>query len=129
MKIIKELRLKRATETGKKMSQGELAKALNVSRSTVAMWETDGSIPDITSLQALADFFNVSTDFLLGRERIAGNQPQGVPPNSPLLNAEVEHKELSFVEPELQEIAELYGQLPDDKKALVLAMARAMVKD
>lgn len=32
------------------------------------MWETAGSQPDNEMLKKLADFFNVSTDYLLGRE-------------------------------------------------------------
>lgn len=48
------------------LSQKNLADKMNVSRSTVAMWETDKSEPDNETLIKLASLFNVSTDFLLG---------------------------------------------------------------
>lgn len=47
-------------------SQGELAEALGVSRPTVAGWLDGRNIPDILSLTAMAQYFNVSADYLLG---------------------------------------------------------------
>lgn len=45
-----------------------------VSRSAVAMWER-GTEPNNDTLQALADYFNVSVDYLIGRnETPAANQ-------------------------------------------------------
>lgn len=49
------------------VSQEKLSKELSVSRSTVAMWESEKSQPDNNTLQKLADYFNVSVDYLLGR--------------------------------------------------------------
>ena len=51
------------------VTQMELANSMGVSRSTVAMWETGGSQPDNDMLVKLADFFDVTTDFLLGVEK------------------------------------------------------------
>ena len=50
-----------------RISQLELSKQLNVSRSTVAMWE-QGTNPDPEMLKNIADVFNVSVDYLLGRD-------------------------------------------------------------
>lgn len=50
------------------ISQQKLADKIGVSRSTIAMWETGASQPDNGMLKRMADFFNVSTDYLLGRE-------------------------------------------------------------
>ena len=47
-------------------TQAALAKALHVSRSTIAMWENGTNEPDIEQILALARFFSVSTDYLLG---------------------------------------------------------------
>ena len=58
---IKTLRNKRG------LSQQELANALNVSKSSVAMWETNKREPDTNMLVNIADFFNCSLDYLLGR--------------------------------------------------------------
>lgn len=51
-----------------KVSQQTLADALGVARSTVAMWETSGSQPDNFSLLKMAEYFNVSVDYILGRD-------------------------------------------------------------
>lgn len=68
--IIKKLR------RDKDMTQEKLAEYLNISTQAVSRWETDLAMPDITLLPALANIFNVTTDYLLGvditkkRERI-----------------------------------------------------------
>lgn len=49
------------------MSQPQLAKELNVATSTIGMWETGKRGLKDESLRILADFFNVTTDYLLGR--------------------------------------------------------------
>lgn len=48
--------------------QQDLAKALNVSKSTVAMWETNKREPNSEMLISLAEFFNCSVDYLIGRD-------------------------------------------------------------
>lgn len=50
----------------KGLSQRELAKMLNLSSSTIAMYETGKRKPDSETLEKIAQFFNVSTDYLLG---------------------------------------------------------------
>lgn len=55
----------------RKMTQQELADAMNVSTAAVCKWETGNSIPDINTLCRLADYFNVSVDYILGREKRA----------------------------------------------------------
>lgn len=49
------------------MSQAELASKIGCSRSTIGMYETGKREPDIETLEALADIFNVNMDFLTGR--------------------------------------------------------------
>lgn len=49
------------------LTQDELANKLNVSRSTIGMYESGSREPDYETLEAIADFFNVDTDYLLGR--------------------------------------------------------------
>ncbi|MDE3285556.1 helix-turn-helix domain-containing protein [Lacticaseibacillus paracasei] len=48
-------------------NQQQLADKLNVSQSTLAMWETDKRRPNTDALNDLADIFNVSLDFLMCR--------------------------------------------------------------
>jgi len=70
---IKELRQK------KKISQDELARQMNLSRTTITMWETNKREPDFESVKTLAGIFNVTTDYLLGHvkksNRIAIKEP------------------------------------------------------
>lgn len=58
-------KLKRAREdTG--FSQREVAKELHIDQSQIARYETGRTQPDIETLGRLADFYNVSTDWLIG---------------------------------------------------------------
>lgn len=57
----------KAIRKAKGISQQQLANKLGISRSTVAMWETGSSAPDFDTLVKLAKYFNVSTDYLLGK--------------------------------------------------------------
>jgi transcriptional regulator with XRE-family HTH domain len=62
--IILELR------TEKHFNQEELAKALNVSKSTVGMWEIGQRLPGPEKYEEIADYFNVDMDYLYGRTTI-----------------------------------------------------------
>lgn len=53
----------------KDMTQEELASEMGVSIAAVSKWETGNSLPDLLMLCSIADFFEVSTDELLGREK------------------------------------------------------------
>lgn len=54
----------------KKITQGDLAEYLGVGRPTVAGYETKGKQPSFEILKNIADFFDVSLDYLLGRTDI-----------------------------------------------------------
>jgi len=56
------------------MTQDELAKKLGISRAALSHYETDRRQPDYDTLRDIANFFNVSLDFLLGRT----NDPQTI---------------------------------------------------
>lgn len=58
----------RSLRLSKGISQVELAKLLSVSKQSISNWENDNIQPSIEMLIHLADIFNVSTDYLLGRE-------------------------------------------------------------
>lgn len=59
-KIIKRLR------TEKELTQKELADKLGVTRGSIGLYEQEKRSPDNEMLTKLANFFNVSTDYLLG---------------------------------------------------------------
>ena len=48
-----------------KLSQGDLAEKLNVSRQSVSKWETDASVPELNKLIMISNLFNVSLDELV----------------------------------------------------------------
>ncbi|MGK4178854.1 helix-turn-helix domain-containing protein [Lapidilactobacillus dextrinicus] len=50
------------------MSQQKLAETMSVSQSTVGMWESNKRNINNEDLVKLADLFDVTTDYLLGRQ-------------------------------------------------------------
>ncbi len=58
---IKELRLARG------MSQDALGKVVGVKKFSISGYENGKNFPEVPGLMGLADYFGVSTDYLLGR--------------------------------------------------------------
>lgn len=54
----------------KNITQEQLAAELGVTAAAVSKWEKGYTLPDILMLGALADFFEVTTDQLLGRNTV-----------------------------------------------------------
>lgn len=59
----------------KRYTQQAIADALMVSKGAVASWESGARKPDIDTICKLADFYGVSTDYLLGRIEIKKETP------------------------------------------------------
>lgn len=57
---IKNLRM------NKNLSQVDLAKCLGVTKQSVSNWENENIMPSIEMLIKIANYFSVSTDYLLG---------------------------------------------------------------
>lgn len=51
-----------------RLSQYALAKSINVSQSTICNWLNGKKEPSVESLWKLADFFDVSVDYIIGRK-------------------------------------------------------------
>lgn len=66
--------------TGKNMSQGDLADALEVSRQSVSKWENNSSVPDLDKLIKMSAFFGVSLDALAGASVQDSPRPTPVTP-------------------------------------------------
>lgn len=58
--ILKQLRKRHG------MTQGDLSNALKISRSTIAMYETDERMPDHEMMKTIAELFNVDLNYLYG---------------------------------------------------------------
>jgi repressor LexA len=64
----------------KNLRQKDLATDLGVARTTIANYEQGTRFPDKDVLNKLANYFNVSTDYLLGRIDYPSYLPQGTMP-------------------------------------------------
>lgn len=51
----------------KKLTQEQLGEKINVTKVSISGYENGNRSPDTETLQRLANYFNVSTDYLLGR--------------------------------------------------------------
>ena len=85
----------------KQMSQAEISKMLNVTQRTYSAYELQQTEPNIKTMITLADFYNVSLDYLIGRDF-------------------AEAKDSSD-----QEILEVFRKLDISGKAKVLGYAKA----
>lgn len=69
----------KALRKSKGLTQDELAKRLEISRSTIGMYEKGAREPDFETLTLIADYFNVDVDFLLGRTNKTTYIPHAAP--------------------------------------------------
>ncbi|MGJ0845929.1 helix-turn-helix domain-containing protein [Tissierella praeacuta] len=100
----------------------ELANILNTTKATLSRYENNLRVPNADFIQELAEFFNVSTDYLLGRTDIKN-------PEDKIKNLDkLAHKEINSVEDALeiiesQEGLMLKGEMLTDEDKLLLANA------
>lgn len=69
MKILVAQRIKDLMKS-EKLTQMQLAHALEVGQSSISDWLNSKSEPSIENLWKLADYFDVSVDYLIGRKEI-----------------------------------------------------------
>lgn len=85
---IRQLRMNRPQKT----SQAVVAQVIGVDRTTYSKYETGDSEPDFENVKKLADFYDVTVDYLFGREDVS----RTILPE--------EKKEFQLSEKEMQEI-------------------------
>ncbi|MEG0998012.1 MAG: XRE family transcriptional regulator [Oscillospiraceae bacterium] len=68
------------------ITQEDLAKSIGVSKSTISMYENNNREPDFETQEALADYFNVDMNKLMGKQSasgvripVLGNVAAGIP--------------------------------------------------
>lgn len=83
MNRIKELRIAAG------LSQKELAGKIGVTRSTISDWETKRSEPNVLQFTKVADLFNCSIDYLVGREDDFGIIQSSAPNSLTMLENEL----------------------------------------
>jgi len=58
----------KSLRTQNKLTQKQLAEKINVTHVSISGYESGNRSPDTDTLQKLADYFEVTTDYLLGRD-------------------------------------------------------------
>ena len=103
MKINKAIqKLRRA----KKITQSEAAELLGISLSTYQKYEreTNGIIPSMEMISRMADFYETSTDYVLGRK-----------PDEKIMDAD------------LRQLVDLLQEMPDEKRNTVVSLLLALL--
>lgn len=111
---LKELRQSRG------MSMQDLAKRIDMSKSSVNMYERGEREPGLETLEAIADLFNVDLDYLLGKNDI---------PNKALTSSYSlpNIPSPSEVDPDLF-VLDMYKQLDTEDKAEIRGEMKQMLK-
>lgn len=65
----------RALRTEKGLSQMDFSKQIRISKSSVNMYERGEREPSFETLEAIADYFNVDMDYLLGKSDVVRKSP------------------------------------------------------
>lgn len=99
---LKNLRTKR------NITQSDLAKRIGVARTTYAMYEQGKREPDYDTLQKIANFYEVSIDYLLGRDEIPYKPDQ-------------EEFEALMNSPEEDQFYKEFKESPEERRKALLA--------
>lgn len=67
-----------ALRKAKGITQEELADAVGVSRQAVSKWEAEQSMPDLERVVAMAEYFDVTTDYILRGIEPVRSAPRGL---------------------------------------------------
>lgn len=86
----------------------ELSEAIGASTGNISDWKSGRSSPNIEVLPKIAEFFNVSTDYLLGLDDVPNR-------NAPLSD-------------DIQELIDLYSSLPERKQGEVKGFIKALIE-
>ena len=70
----------------KGMTQTQFASEFNIATGTIAMWETGKRTPDTDTLKKIANYFDVSIDYLLDNEKNSSNDTEELPEELIILN-------------------------------------------
>lgn len=72
----------------RKLSQGDVAERLGVSRQSVSKWETAQAVPELDKIIKLADLFGVSVDELVREEDARPEMPPAAQPETKIVYVE-----------------------------------------
>ncbi|MBP5431556.1 helix-turn-helix transcriptional regulator, partial [Ruminococcus sp.] len=98
----------------KGLTQVQFAQIFNISSGTIAMWETNKRIPDTSMLIKIAEFFNVTVDYLLGKDNTSSDE---------------KIKDPAEDDQDLVILNRNAKKLPPENRKLLIDMAKAMLKE
>lgn len=90
------------------LSQQQLADYLHTSKSSVNMYERGEREPGLEMLEAIADYFNVDMDYLMGKAEVANQTLPSVP----------------FPNADEQELIKIYRNVNEDGQDYIMQTAR-----
>lgn len=96
------------------LTQIAFAKILNISNSTLSQYENGDRVPSDATKIKIADYFDVSLDYLLGRSSV--RKPTPVSKDGPNKQNEMDRRLISYV-----------NQMTPEQKALLLALLQTTV--
>ncbi len=115
-----EYRMKELRKS-KGLSQTDLAKALNVSSSTISRYESGRRQVSFDTISLLADFFGVSETYLLGIEKdVSYELKEG--------NNSISEKDLEIIK-EIRKHPELYGMILEDVERTISLINKKINKN
>ena len=108
------------------MTQEELAKALGVSRSTIGMYEQGKREPDFETEEKIADYFNVTLDFL--RTGVVSGVPTDGQPEYYTDPETAKYAQLAHDRPDLRILMDATADLPPEQVQALIAAAEVWRK-
>ena len=96
----------------KNLNQKEFSRQSGIPYTTITGWTNLNRLPDFSALKKIADYFDISADYLLGREDDYGNITTGT------------GEKLTLRE---EELLSYFRQMPDNIKNAVLETAKIML--
>lgn len=105
------------------ITQQELSNKLGIVRTAIANYETGRTNPDLETLSLLAEIFDTSTDYLLGRTNLKNPSLTNIDKQIPSLSAEeaipynIKEKYLEYID--LNDIKDLSTDSKEDLKRYI----------
>ena len=96
-------------------SQAEVAKKLNINPRTYSKYETGATEPDIATIKKLANFFDVSIDYLLENDQNIGDADEMVDFNNFILNGRYTINSKFLTDKERKRLNAMVNIMFDDK--------------
>lgn len=94
---------------GERLTQAQMADRIGVARTTYAMYEQGKREPDNATLIKIADYFEVSTDYLLGRT----DAPETIVKKAEESKEEPLHVRMGIPDEKYQELTPYYRKVLD----------------